>query len=270
MSPLWRDEVGVFVAPRRILLVRMKRGLRPQRLAERSILIDAREPGRWEPALDTLDNCLRDAQWHGANARLIIADHWARYATVPWTDQISGEAERLAHARMCMANTFGDLVAQWHVTVSESAPGKLQVACGMPNDLLSRLRLACEGARLRIRSVQPYLVAAFNSWRHAMPGTGAWFVTLDEGSLAAVHFTNAAWDCVRSVRIGGDWEVELKRLQTFGRLARTSDIPSPVYVDAPRWLRDKAPGRVRDFIWLDDGVEGPDADGISLMQRMYA
>jgi len=136
--------------------------------------------------------------------------------------------------------------------------------------LLSKVRLSCESAGLRIRSLQPYLVAAFNSWRHALPGTGAWFVTLDEGSLAAVHFTQGVWDCVRSMRIGSDWEVELKRLQTFGRLARSSDVPSPVFVDAPRWLRGKAPGRIRDFVWLDDGAEGSDSDGISLMQRMYA
>ena len=50
---------------------------------------------------------------------------------------------------------------------------------------------------------------------------GFGFVTLDEGSLAAVHFNAKQWDYVRSVRIGADWEVELKRLQTFGRLARS-------------------------------------------------
>jgi hypothetical protein len=270
VSPLWRDEVRIFVAPKRIVLVRMKRGMRPVVIAERSIIVDTRETHRWESALDTLDVCFRDPLWHGANARLIIADHWARYSTVPWTDAISGETERIAHARLCMANTFGDLVSQWTVTVSESAPGSLQVACGIPNGLLSQIRLLSESVGLRIQSIQPYLVASFNSWREKMPSEGAWFVTLDEGSLAAAHFTNTQWDCVRSVRIGDDWETELKRLQTFGRLARTSDAPSRVFVDAPRWLRDKAPSRERDFEWLDDGVQRPESDGFALLQRIYA
>ena len=171
---------------------------------------------------------------------------------------------------MCMANTFGDLVSRWTVTISESAPGTAQVACGIPNELLARIRALCESNGLRIRSIQPYLIAAFNSWRDKMPGNGAWFVTLDEGSLAAAHFSNTHWDCVRSVRIGDDWEIELKRLQTFGRLAGNSDAPSRVFVDAPRWLRDKAPSRERNFEWLDDGTQSPGSDGISLLQRMYA
>lgn len=252
------------------MLVRMKRGIRPQRLAERVILVDTLDASHGETAVDALNLCLRDPLWQNANARVIIADHWARYATVPWADEISGEAERIAHARLCMAGTFGDLVSQWTVTVSETPPGSLQVACGIPTQLLASIRLSCESGGLRIRSIQPYLVASFNSWRNTMPGNGAWFVTLDEGSLTAVHFTNHRWNCVRSVRIGNDWEIELKRLQTFGRLSRTSEVPAPVFVDAPRWLRERGSDRIRDLVWLDDGTAGTESAAVSLMQRMYA
>jgi hypothetical protein len=120
--------------------------------------------------------------------------------------------------------------------------------------------------------VQPQLIAAFNGWRGKLPNTDGLFVTLEEGSLAAAHFTATGWDRVRSVRIGDDWEIELKRLQTFGRLARTSPAEGAVYVDAPGWLRNKANGSNDDVEWLDDepAQGGAVPDRFALLKRLYA
>jgi hypothetical protein len=218
-----------------------------------------------------LEVCLQDAQWHGANARLVIADHWARYAIVPWSDALSSEAERLEHARVCMSNAYGDVVAQWTVTISEAPPGAAQVACAIPTALLQRLHALLASKSLRVKSVQPQLIAAFNGWRGSLSSAGGWFVTVDEGSLAAAHFSQHHWDYVRSVRIGNDWEVELKRLQTFGRLARANGDTSRVYVDAPLWLCDKARGQGHAVEWLIDDCSADDAPGrLPLLQRLYA
>jgi hypothetical protein len=263
--------VGLFVAPKRIALARMKRGVRPLSVAERNIIVDTRETTQWEAALQTLDGCLEDSTWHAANLRLIIADHWARYAIVPWSDALSDQDERVQHARLVMANTFGDVVSQWSVTLSDAPPGSSQVACAIPTALLERLRALTEPCNLKLKSVQPYLIAAFNGWCGKLPRGNAWFVALDEGSLAAAHFSSSQWDYVRSVRIGSDWEIELKRLQTFGRLARARGEPSPVYVDAPKWLRDKAGSLDCGVEWLVDSEGGSDRDErFPLLQRIYA
>ena len=270
MSPLWRDEVGIFLAPRRIALARMKRGIRPARVAERDIVVDARDAHQWEAALSTLANCLEDPVWQGANARLILSDNWVRYGTVRWEAQLSDEAERREHARLCMSNIYGDVVAGWSITLSDTPPGLDQVACGMPAELLARARELLASRDLRLRSIQPHLVAAFNSWRDRLPRGGAWFVALEEGSLAAAHFTPTHWDCVRSVRIGPNWAVELERLQAFGRLSRNSSMNARVYVDAPASLRwQHATGPSQDVEWLGPEQE-PVPDRFALLERIYA
>ena len=271
MSPLWRDEVGIYVSPRRIVLTRMKRGIRPLNIAECSRPVINGGINQWEMALDTLAHCLEETTWHGAIGRLIVADHWARYAIVPWSDSLTDEDERIQHARYCLARTYGDVVSQWTVTLNECAPGIAQVACAIPSALLARIHDLTEAHGPRVKSVQPQLTASFNSWRARLPKGDGWFVTLEEESLAAAHFTNRGWDRVHSVRIGGDWETELKRLQTFGRLARTSASEGLVYVDAPRWLRACAKEAGNDIEWLDD--ESTDAsvpEGFALLKRLYA
>ena len=52
-------------------------------------------------------------------------------------------------------------------------------------------------------------------------------------------------DRVHAVRIGLDWARELKRLQTFGRLASASPADGRVYVDLPEALRVLRPEAVR-------------------------
>jgi hypothetical protein len=249
----------------------MKRGMRPLSLAECNKAVINGESSQWETALDTLASCLEETTWRGAVGRLIVADHWARYAIVPWSDALTDQDERIQHARYCLAKTYGDVVSKWTVTLNESVPGAAQVACAIPTALLARIHDLTEVHGPRVKSVQPQLIASFNSWRSRLPKGDGWFVTLEEESLAAAHFTNSGWDRVHSVRIGGHWETELKRLQTFGRLARTSTSEGLVYVDAPRWLRECAKEAGNAIEWLDD--ESTDAsvpERFALLKRLYA
>jgi hypothetical protein len=262
----------LYVSPRRIVLTRMKRGLHPVNVAERDIPVVNSETSQWQPALDALQSCLEETAWHNAAGRLILADHWARYCIVPWSDALTDHGERLQHARYHLAKTYGDVVSQWTVTLNDAAPGLPQVACAIPSALLGQMHELTEPCGLRVKSVQPQLIAAFNGWRGKLPKVDGWFVTLEEGSLAAAHFTATGWDRVHSVRIGDDWAIELKRLQTFGRLARTSPVEGTVYVDAPRWLRNQADGSNDDVEWLDDesAESGAATDRFALLQRLYA
>jgi hypothetical protein len=63
---------------------------------------------------------------------------------------------------------------------------------------------------------------------------------------------------VHSVRIGADWSRELKRLQTFGRLASARPEEGHVYVDAPVAWREVAGPATKDIHWLEDdsGLKG--------------
>ena len=98
MSPLWRDEVGIYLAQRRACLVRMRRGVRPTLAAE----VDHADPAAaagWEGALALLEQQMNEGTWSDARVRVVLADHWVRYSVVPWSDALSSAGERLAHAR---------------------------------------------------------------------------------------------------------------------------------------------------------------------------
>ena len=252
MSPLWRDEVGIYLAQRRVCLVRIRRGVKPTLAAEVNH-IDSQAPVGWEGALASLEQQLADGRWSDASARVVIADQWVRYSVVPWSDSLNSAAERVGHARELMSGVFGDSMNEWTLSLSDAPPGSSRLASAMPTALLESLREVTARHRQKLVSVLPQLVAAHNTWRHVLPTTAAaWFVTVDSGSLAALRMCGDDIDRVHAVRIGSDWTRELKRLQTFGRLTSASPTDGRVYVDLPATLHALRPENSADLEWLEE------------------
>lgn len=260
MSPLWRDELGIYLAPRRVCLVRLKRGLKPTVAGEHEQAVETDQLGHWDPVLEAADALLSQPQWGGAVVRVVLADWWARYAIVPWVAALNSAQERLAHGRQLLTSLYGEAVAAWDLRISEAPPQATRVVCAVPGELLAGVRAACAAQGSALLSLQPQLVAAYETWRHCLPLSNAWFVSVEQGSLAAARLGRHGWDRVHGVRIGSDWMRELKRLQTFGRLASNSPQEGRVYVDAPHAWREVAAGTAAaadasGLQWLEETSE---------------
>jgi hypothetical protein len=271
VSPLWRDELAIYIAPRKIALARRERGMKPRLGAATEFAIPGGHVGDVRPAFARLAEVLAEPTWQDATARVIVADSWARYGIVPWPKtRLDGDA-RLTHARYVLTDTYGAGVAEWAVTLADTPPGRAYVACAMPVALRTALDDVLVPAKLRLVSLQPQLVVAFNAWRHRLPADDAWFVSLDDGSLTAVHLANGAWDRVHMARLSSDWMVELERLQAFGRLTRAAGGAGRMFVDAPVWMRGGAKPSADGIEWLEeDGEAGGQAHELALLQRVYA
>jgi hypothetical protein len=168
-----------------------------------------------------------------------------------------------------LADSHGDAVADWTVTLADTPPGEAYVACAMPATLRGSLEETLAPAGLALVSLRPHLVVAFDAWRHRLPAD-AWFVCVDEGALSAVHLSRGRWDRVHLARLSADWVVELERLQAFGRLTRVAGVTGRMFVDAPAWMRRGAaasPG----IEWLvEEGAGGAPLPELALLHGRSA
>jgi hypothetical protein len=271
VSPLWRDEVAIYLSPRKLALLRRARGLRPRVVAATELAVPPGLPSDLAPVMERLAEALSEKTWHGAAARAVVADHpWARYAIVPWSATGLDAAGRLAHARFVLGDTYGDAVADWSVTLADTPPGQASLACATPARLRSALEDTLAPARLSLVSLQPQLIVAFNAWRHRLPAGDAWFVSLDEGAMSAVHLNDGAWDRVHTARLSPDWSLELERLQAVGGLTRAAGSTGRMYVDAPARMRRAATARA-GLEWLAEASgDAAQTHELALLRRMSA
>ena len=268
MSPLWRDEVGAYVSPHHLCLVRMQRGVHPTLSAEYEQRFAGVTDESWSRALEALATKLGEEPWRASRIRIVLADHWARYAIVPWVAALSSNDERLAHGRQLLGSAYGDAVAGWEVRISEAPPGATRVVCAISGELIAAVRSVCLAHGCKLLSLQSQLVASYAAWRHALPASNAWFVSIEQGSMAAARLARQGWDRVPVVRIGADWTRELKRLQTFGRLASHAPEEGKVYVEAPHAWREVAIAAAGSadaggLQWLEDS-----AAALTTLQRL--
>jgi hypothetical protein len=271
VSPLWRDEIAIYLAPRRLALVRRARGIEPRVVAATELALATGTFGEVGPVLARLGEVLSEPTWHNARARVVVADHpWARYGIVPWPTARLDAAGRVTHARYVLGDAFGEGMAEWAVTLADTPPGNSFVACAMPASFRSALEETLAPARLALASLHPRLIVAFNAWRHRLPADDAWFVTLDDDSMSAVHLANGTWDRVHTARLSPDWKLELQRLQVFGKLTRAAGAVGRMFVDAPACVRRGA-GATTGIEWLEESAaDGAQAHELALLHRMYA
>lgn len=271
MSLLWRDEVSIYVAPRRIALARRSRGLKPRVLAATEVEVDDGNAALCSPTLRRLAELLQDSAWQGADARVIIADAWVRFCIVPPPPPGLNAVARRAHARFVLADTYGDGVADWDVALEDSPPGRDAVASAMFVGLQQGLRAVLDAARLRLVFLQPQLVVAFNAWRRALPDRDAWFVTLRDGWLAAAHLSSGVWDRVYTTRLSSHAIVELERLRAMDHFTRASigAGAARMFIEAPTWLRSRLSRFATDVDWLETFEnEGGPAHELELLMRV--
>jgi hypothetical protein len=256
VSLSWRDEIGVHLAPSRALLIRVTRGLHRRVVAQHEQVVATTGFNDWSGPLGALERMLEDPQWQRGAIRIVLADCWVRYATLPWAADLTSTAEQLSHARQVLVRLYGSAVGEWRIGISQAPPGQARVACAMPADLLEAIRGMHALRKEKLLSLQPQLLVSYNNWRSQLPAAGAWFVTIGEGCLAAARLGTHSWDRIHTVRIGPDWTRELKRLQVFGRLAGTRPDEGHVYVDAPVAWREMAGPAGDDLHWLEEDSRG--------------
>ena len=249
MSPLWRDEISVYLGPRRLALARRSRGIRPKLTGNLEVAL-AGTADEMPAALARLGELLREPAWQNADARVVFADAWVRFGIVPPASaHLDAEAQR-AHARYVLADLYGDLVSDWQVAIEDAPPGQASVVSAMRSEFMSTLKTMLTPARLRLISAQPHLVVAFNAWRHLLPADSSWFVVLEDGWLAAVHVVHGKWNKVHMARLSQDSMVELERIQAFRRLTLTGG-ENRMFIEAPPRLRDRFRHLATDLEWLE-------------------
>jgi hypothetical protein len=161
----------------------------------------------WRAAVEALPGILKAHR--SREASIVLADHFVRYALLPWSEAVKRPEQWLALARHRFSALHGALAAGWDVKVTETAAHGPRLACAVDRELLEKLDAACAGAGVRLVSVQPFLVAAFNRIRSQL-GNGSWWIVVEEpGRLTLALIQRGVWIAIRSRRSDERWRIVL-------------------------------------------------------------
>jgi hypothetical protein len=236
---LWRDHVRIALCPDRVIAVHCKAGLRPRIVAKKVHKYSGSESD-WQAAIPALQTVLDNPDWQNADATLIISNHFVRYLQLPWNDVALTNAEKNSLLQERFAEVYGEASATWELRLNEGSFGSPSLASGMDQGLLEQVKSTFNVSPLQLKSIQPYLMTAFNVCRRELSGGAAWFVLAEQGIFCIGLLQNGQWQSIRLRRTtsnyltGSDWfdEVMLVLEREMLRADNGNDT-SKVFVYAP-------------------------------------
>ncbi len=198
MSLSWRSKpVRIGLGPDRIFVSGAK-----------SVELAAND-GSWVAAVDALPQILAEKS---GEAMIVIADQFVRYALLPWNETLKTPDQWLALARHRFMALHGPRAAEWDVKVTETAPNGPRLACAVDRALIEKLADNAVASNVRLISVQPFLVAAFNRIRRHVGNGNCWIVVEEPGRLTLALIQRGAWVAIRSRRSDRNWRQVLPEI----------------------------------------------------------
>jgi hypothetical protein len=196
VSLSWRERVVVALQPDAVHAVRLKSGERRS--------APGTAAGAWQDALkDAL------AAWPRAEVTVVASNRLVRYAVVPLTAGVSGEAEEQSLARHHFNKVYGDRAREWDVRYSRETG----LASAVGKGLIGDLQQVISQGKSKLVSLQPYLMSAFNKLRPRVPAEGAWIVLPELQATCVALFAKNAWAGVSVSRMTGETVIERERLR---------------------------------------------------------
>jgi hypothetical protein len=199
------DRLLIGLAPDRVAVVELKRGLRPVRGTHGVRSCDATAGAPWQAALERLDHMLEKlSHEQGGAASVAVSNRFVRYVNVPWTPGVYSEKDRQALAADCFRAVHGEAADSWRIIVDAPRYGRGNLAAAVDQALLDQLREVLAKRRWRLASLRPHLSAAFDLWRSHLKASDGCFAVVEPGCVTALFRRGDDWVTVDSRRFRHD------------------------------------------------------------------
>jgi len=198
VSLLWRNK-------------QLRIGLAPDRIyvsGGRAIELAVTD-GSWQAPVEALAASLGGMK---GEAAVVLADHFVRYALLPYNETLKTREQWAALASHRFNTLHGPRAAEWQITVTETAPLGARLACAVDRALVAKLLEVFAAANMRLVSVQPFLVAAFNRIRKSVGNGSCWIVVEEPGRLTLALIARGMWLAIRSRRADRSWRNALPEI----------------------------------------------------------
>jgi hypothetical protein len=255
------DRFLIGLAPDSVSFLRVSGGARPRLSDKRTLDCDpaaGAEP--WKGAAAALSRLSAEISKASARVTVVLSNHFARYALVPWSEALGKTEEEAAYARYCFAKIHGERSKAWDLRLAPGQSGAARIASAVDAPLVQAVRSAFS-SRAKLVSVQPYLMAAFNRARRQLAGARAWFLLVEPRRTCLARLERGRWAAVRNSRaeLAGpeQWAALLDRER---HLAGGEPATEDVHVQGARdW---SAPSTQLDG-WIFRNLPSPALDGLT-------
>jgi hypothetical protein len=175
-----------------------------------------------------------------ASVSVILSNAFVRYALVPWSDALSGQAEEAVYVRHHFLRVHGERAKGWTFRASPAPARAPRLCSAIDTSLLEQIKACFKRQRALLTSIQPALMAVFNRCRGEIPAGGAWLALVEPDRACIGLHAKGNWQAVSNGKMSarGEWLplLELERHRLAG------EAPDLVLLHSDETVPAEAPG----------------------------
>jgi hypothetical protein len=255
---LFIDELWVFIHPQSIVFVRLTRPFKngfkqqvvhkqvidlPHHLLPHHLAIKSKDTNDWKILNQYLKQALKNSNWQGVMTTVIVSNHFARYAIIPWNNDLAIEDERQAYMQHCFNLAYGEPAKAWDLRMSEPDFGQPAMASAINRELLQVLHDVFAEAGMKLAAVHPQLVLAINQTvsqvKQQKKEFTFWLVAIQSERVCLTLLENGGWRVVKNVAIEADVSEQVTALMQREIVNCNVNADVPVLLYWPESHRNK-------------------------------
>jgi hypothetical protein len=187
----------------------------------------------WQHAITQLDSMLASMKIvPNSQLKIILASDFVRYLSLPAQQVHMNAEEKLAYAIAAYREVYGSSVDVWDLKLNNAAPRQLTIAAAVDKTLLQALIQLAAKYQLKLVSVQPYLMSAFNALSSQIKNATGYLVIVELKRLLLINLQAGHCQNLRAFSLNNNWQIELKNLLARELLMADSSNPE-LYIYAP-------------------------------------
>jgi hypothetical protein len=191
------------VTSQHVAAVTVARGW-PRRMKDQYLVSCESIPGErsWKAAISALRAMLAKLEGRSGKVAIVLSNRFVRYIVAPWQDQFADIDMETAFARHCFRESYGPAADQWDVRVSAAPLGQPRIASAVDAEFLEAIHQEFAQTRLKIRSIQPQLMAAFNKWRNKVDARASLFIAIEDQFYTCMLLVRGRCEAVHAGALG--------------------------------------------------------------------
>ena len=214
--------------------------------------------GGWNDVMSEVDRHLATSDVKNATGCVVLGGAFVAGLILPWQDKLRSREERERYARHLYLKTFDDEPAGMTLVLGEGGYGESVPGFFVQTEKLLSLQEVFNARGVRLRTVEPLLIAVLNRFRKRISATDDCVLAVSEADFVHLAlFRSGVWSALRSRRLGavaGDlMRVVQREVSTLPALPKhlylvehkpTEAVPdlAGVEVTRLRLVRNAAPG----------------------------
>ena len=165
------------------------------------------------PAASSLDALLTAVQVKpNTHLTVILSADFVKYQLLPAQQVSMNTAEKLAYAAAAYKEIYGAETDGWKIKLHDTGFKQASIAAAVEESILEKLQQVAQQHKIKLVSVQPYLMAAYNSCKNQLGKLNAYFVVVESTKLLLLNIQAGQCKNLRISAINHNWQQDLKQL----------------------------------------------------------